>query len=84
MFPRRIHPLRHPGVEIRGGRNRQMRGRRPGDGTAAKTRSEAGATPPRRAIAARSLRASGVTPASCCSESQLVFWPREWGAATEL
>jgi len=24
----------------------------------------------------RSLRASGVTPASCCSKSQLVFWPR--------
>ena len=24
----------------------------------------------------RSLRASGVTPASCCGESQLVFWPR--------
>ena len=24
----------------------------------------------------RSLRASGVTPASCCWNSQLVFWPR--------
>jgi hypothetical protein len=24
----------------------------------------------------RSLQASGVTPASCCSETQLVFWPR--------
>jgi len=24
----------------------------------------------------RSLRASGVTPASCCCKSQLVFWPR--------
>ena len=23
----------------------------------------------------RSLRASGVTPASCCWKSQLVFWP---------
>jgi hypothetical protein len=44
-----------------------MRGRRQGDGYAAKTRSEAGATPSRRKIAARSLRASGVTPASGCS-----------------
>jgi len=61
-----------------------MRGRRKGDGNAAKTRSEAGATPPRRKIAARSLRASGVTPASCCWKTQLVFWPRGWGAATEL
>jgi hypothetical protein len=33
---------------------------------AAKTRGEAGATPPCRKIAAPSLRASGVTPASCC------------------
>jgi hypothetical protein len=66
MFPRRFHLQRHPGVEIRDGRNRRMRGRRQGDGYAAKTRSEAGATPSRRTIAARSLRASGVTPASCC------------------
>src|SRR5579859_753679 len=44
--------------------------------SAAKTRSEAGATPLRRKIAARSLRASGVTPASCCWNTQLVFWPR--------
>jgi hypothetical protein len=36
------------------------------NGDAAKTRGEAGATPPCRKIAARSLRASGVTPASCC------------------
>ena len=43
---------------------------------AAKTRPEAGATPSRRKIAARSLRASGVTPASCCWKAQLVFWPR--------
>src|SRR5271165_6815375 len=43
---------------------------------AAKTRSEAGATPSCRKIAARSLRASGVTPASCCWNTQLVFWPR--------
>ena len=61
-----------------------MRGRRQGDGYAAKTRSEAGATPPCRAIAARSLRASGVTPASCCWNTQLVFWPRRWGPATDL
>ncbi len=40
---------------------------------AGKTRSAAGATPPCRKIAARSLRASGVTPASCCWKSQLVF-----------
>jgi len=53
-----------------------MRGRRPMNGSAAKTRSEAGATPSCRKIAARSLRASGVTPASCCWKSQLVFWPR--------
>src|SRR2546425_12610142 len=33
-------------------------------------------TPSRREIAARSLRASGVTPASCCWNTQLVFWPR--------
>ena len=32
-----------------------------------KTPEWAGATPPRRTIAARSLRASGVTPASSCS-----------------
>jgi hypothetical protein len=44
--------------------------------SAAKTRSEAGATPSRRKIAARSLRASGVAPASCSWEPQLVFWPR--------
>jgi hypothetical protein len=61
-----------------------MRGRRQGDGYAAKTRSEAGATPSRRKIAARSLRAPGVTPASCCWKSQLVFWPHGWGAATDL
>jgi len=36
------------------------------NGHAAKTRPEAGATPPCRKIAARSLWASGVTPASCC------------------
>jgi len=36
----------------------------------------AGATPSRRKIAARSLRPSGVTPASCCWNPQLVFWPR--------
>jgi hypothetical protein len=34
---------------------------------AGKTLGWAGATPPRRRIAARSLRASGVTPASSCS-----------------
>jgi len=76
MFPRRFHPQRHPGVEIREGRNRRMRGRRQGDGSAAKTRPEAGATPSCRKIAARSLRAWGVTPASCCWKPQLVFWPR--------
>jgi hypothetical protein len=43
---------------------------------AAKTSERAGATPLRRKIAARSLRASGVTPASCCWNPQLVFWPR--------
>ena len=46
------------------------------NGHAAKTGPEAGATPPCRKIAARSLRASGVTPASCCWKPQLVFWPR--------
>src|SRR6266478_636391 len=76
MFPRRFHLQRHLGAEIRGGRSRQMRGRREENGCAAKTRSEAGATPPCREIAARSLRASGVTPASCCWKTQLVFWPR--------
>ncbi len=76
MFPRRFHPQRHPGVEIREGRNRRMRGRRQGDGSAAKTRPEAGATPSCRVVAARSLRAWGVTPASCCWKPQLVFWPR--------
>jgi predicted transcriptional regulator len=38
-----------------------------------------GRTPSRRKIAARSLRASGVTPASCCWKTQLVFWPRRKG-----
>ena len=84
MFPRRFHLQRHPGVEIRDGRNRRMHGRRPMNGNAAKTRPEAGATPPCRKIAARSLRASGVTPASCCWNTQLVFWPRGGGAATDL
>src|ERR1700687_4788528 len=42
---------------------------------ASKTRSGL-ATPSRRRIAARSLRASGVTPTSCCWKTQLVFWPR--------
>jgi len=51
---------------------------------AGKTRSEAGATPSRRKIAARSLRASGVTPASCCSTPQLVFCLREEFLHTEL
>jgi hypothetical protein len=33
---------------------------------------------PHRAAKSRpwSLRASGVTPASCCWNAQLVFWPR--------
>jgi hypothetical protein len=53
-----------------------MRGRRQVNAYAAQTRSEAGATPSRRKIAARSLWASGVTPASCCWKAQLVFWPR--------
>ncbi len=44
---------------------------------AGKTLRRPGATPPRRKIAARSLRASGVTPASCCWNLQLVFWPRK-------
>lgn len=61
-----------------------MRERRQVNGYAAKTRSEAGATPPCRKIAARSLRASGVTPASCCWKSQLVFWPREKEEPREL
>ncbi len=52
MFPWRFHPQRHPGVEIRGRKNRHMRGRRQVNGYAAKTRSEAGATPPCRKIAA--------------------------------
>ncbi len=52
--------------------------------SAAKTRSEAGATPSCRRIAARSLRASGVTPASCCWNPQLVFWPRRKRAIGEF
>ncbi len=44
---------------------------------AGKTLGRPGATPSRRKIAARSLRASGVTPASCCRNTQLVFWPRK-------
>ena len=66
MFPRRFHPQRHPDVEIRDGKDRHMRERRQVNEHAGKTRSEAAATPPCREIAARSLRASGVTPASCC------------------
>ena len=53
-----------------------MRKAKARNGDAAKTLGWAGATPPRRKIAARSLRASGVTPASCCWNTQLVFWPR--------
>ena len=79
MFPRRFHPQRHPGVEIREGRNRRMRGRRQGDGSAAKTRPEAGATPSCRKIAARSLRASGVTPASGCSGNRSPCFGRAEG-----
>ncbi len=52
--------------------------------TLKKRPNQAGATPPRRKIAARYLRASGVTPASCCWKSQPVFWPRGLGAATDL
>jgi hypothetical protein len=48
--------------------------------TAGKTLKRAGATPPCRRIAARSLRASGVTPASGCWNPQPVFWPRGGGA----
>ena len=44
-----------------------MREAKARNGDAAKTLGWAGATPPRRRIAARSLRASGVTPASSCS-----------------
>ena len=46
---------------------------------AGKTLKRPGATPSCRKIAARSLRASGVTPASFCGKSQIVFWPRRGG-----
>ena len=42
------------------------------------------ATPPFREVAARSLRASGVTPAWCCWESQHAFWPREESLSDRL
>ena len=61
-----------------------MHKRRQGENDAAKTRPEAGATPPRRKLAARSLRASGIAPASCCLEPQLVFWPRARVLHTKL
>ncbi len=35
-----------------------------------------GSAPSGRKIAARSLRASGVTPASFCWNPQIVFWSR--------
>jgi len=73
MFPRRFHPQRHPGVEIRDSRNSRMRGRRQGDGNAAKTRSEAGATPPRRKIAARSLRLRGSLPPPAAGKRSSCF-----------
>jgi hypothetical protein len=51
---------------------------------AAKTRREAGATLPCHEVAARSLRASGVTPASCCGESQHVFCPQDESSSDRL
>ena len=53
-----------------------MHKRRQGENDAGKTRPEAGATPPCRKLAARSLGASGIAPASCCWKAQLVFCPR--------
>jgi len=61
-----------------------MQERRQGERDAGKTRAEAGATPPRRKLAARSQRASGIAPASCCSKPQPVFWPREEVLHTKL
>ena len=47
---------------------------------AGKTLRWAGATPSCRKIAARSLRASGVTPASCCQKNTArVLAPQEKG-----
>jgi hypothetical protein len=63
-------------MEISDRKSRKMRQKRQENGARPKTRSEAGATPSCRKSAARSLRASGVTPASCCWNAQLVFWPR--------
>jgi hypothetical protein len=65
-------------------RNNQMRKAKAKNLHAGKTLGWAGATPSRRKIAARSLRASGVTPASCCWNTQLVFWPRRKRGIREL
>ena len=48
----------------------------------AKARMGTRPNPSCREIAARSLRASGVTPASCRWNAQLVFWPRRRRKAT--
>jgi hypothetical protein len=52
MFLGRFHLQRHPDVEIRGRKKGHMRERMQVNGHAGKTRSEAGATPLCRKIAA--------------------------------
>ena len=84
MFLGRFHLQRHPDVEIRGRKKGHMRERMQVNGHAGKTRSEAGATPSCRKIAARSLRASGVTPAQAAQEIAARVLAARRGAATEL